>query len=84
MQYNRGRAVRVSLQVWVLGMVDISRSRCVGIMEIVDSRDAQTLLPIIQQHVRPGTTIHTDQWAAQCHSQSDGGVTASLNDSTKC
>ena len=48
MQYNRGRAVRVSQQVWVLGMVDISRSRRVAIMEIVDSRDAQTLLPIIQ------------------------------------
>lgn len=33
-------------------------------MMIVQQRDAQTLLPIIQTHVAPGTVIHSDQWAA--------------------
>ena len=33
-------------------------------MQIVPDRTAQTLLPLIQQHVRPGTVVHSDQWSA--------------------
>ena len=33
-------------------------------MEIVSTRDAATLLPIIQSHTAPGTIIDSDQWRA--------------------
>ena len=33
-------------------------------MEVVPCTDAATLLPIIQQHILPGTIVHSDQWAA--------------------
>ncbi len=36
-------------------------------MQVVDCRDTQTLLPIIQAHTLPGSVIHSDQWAAYSH-----------------
>ena len=48
----------------MFGMVDTSQQPALGYMEVVQQRDALTLLPIIQAHTAPGTTIHSDQWAA--------------------
>ncbi|KAG1660800.1 Protein SGT1 [Nymphon striatum] len=47
---------------WVLGMVERGNNNCV--MVIVPDRSAETLLPIIQQHVLPETKIITDGWRA--------------------
>ena len=46
----------------MFGMVDVSHTPALGYMELVQQRDARTLLPIIQQHTAPGTVIHSDQW----------------------
>jgi transposase-like protein len=45
-------------------MVDTSQSPALGVMKIVSDRSAATLLPIMQQHLRSGSTVHSDQWAA--------------------
>ena len=45
-------------------------------MEVVPSRDANTLLPIIQAHTAPGTTTHSNQWRAYNSVSSLPGVTA--------
>ena len=56
-------------------MVDTSHSPALGVMEIVSNRSAQTLLPIMQQHLRNGTTVHNDQWAAYNNVQQLPSVT---------
>ena len=50
--------------MWVFGLCDPSTQPATGYMEIVPDRTAQTLLPIIQRHIHPGTIIHSDQWRA--------------------
>ena len=62
LQYHRGR--RADVENWVFGMVDTSQSPALGYMQMVDRRDAATLLPIVRAHTAPGTIIHSDEWAA--------------------
>ena len=61
-KYHPGRVPRG--EQWVFGLVDTSSSPSLGYMELIPRRDAQTILPIIQAHTHPGTTIYSDQWQA--------------------
>ena len=45
-------------------MVDISHVPPLGYMEMVQRRDAATLLTITKPLVHPNTTIYSDEWAA--------------------
>ena len=63
-------------EVWVFGIVDTQYMPALGYMEIVDSRDAATLLPIIRDHVQSGSIIHSDQWASYSRVSSIPGVAA--------
>ena len=58
-KYNRGHRVQ---EQWVFGGYDPIEKK--GFLIPVPQRDAATLLPIIQQWIAPGTTIHSDMWGA--------------------
>ena len=59
-KYNRGRRVDGH---WVFGG---GMERVTGecFLVEVDRRDATTLLPLIQQHIRPGSVVYSDEWSA--------------------
>ena len=63
----------------MFGIVDISTRPATGYMELVDRRNTATLLPIIQQHVQPGTVVHSDEWAAYSQLSSAGYTHSSVN-----
>jgi len=60
-KYNRGHQLHAK-QRWVFGVYDPVDK--VGYIQLVDKRDANTLLPIIQRVVAPGSTVWSDEWAA--------------------
>ena len=61
-QYGRGR--RAAGDAWVFGIVSCDYNPATGYFQVVDRRNAATLLPIIQRCIRPGTEVHSDDWAA--------------------
>ena len=63
-KYQRGD-IRVQHNQWVFGIYD--RRRHVGFIQFVHERTAQVLLPIIDAHVTPSSTIYSDGWAAYRH-----------------
>ena len=70
--HHRGRPT--TNEVWVFGIVGVSQQPALGYMEIVQACDAATLLPIIQAHTAPGTTVHSDQWQHTTESKHWGMV----------
>ena len=80
-KYHRGSGPQTDK--WVFGIVDLSYQPALGYMELVDRRETATLLPIIMDHVLPGTTIHSYEWRAYSslsrHGFSHSTVNHSLN-----
>ena len=58
-KYNRGRVVE---QQWIFGGWDRESKR--GFLIPVPDRRAETLLPIIEEYILPGSIIYSDMWAA--------------------
>ena len=57
-KYNRGHRVEGA---WVIGGVERTDQRRV-FLQVIERRDADTILDVIQRHVAPGFIIHTDMW----------------------
>ena len=60
-KYHEGRVMPGS-QCWVFGGVERNSDNVFAIP--VPDRTSPTLLPVIEQHVAPGSQINTDAWAA--------------------
>eukprot|EP00731_Ephydatia_muelleri_P027606 Em0019g479a len=58
-KYNRGRIVDGH---WVFGGMERLTGEC--FLVEVEHRDAATLLPLIQQYIRPGSVVYSDEWSA--------------------
>ena len=56
-KFHRGRRVP---EQWVFGGYDTTKKQ--GFVFLVDGRRKQDLVPLIEEHVLPGTTLYTDEW----------------------
>ena len=55
----------VGLQLMICGyLVWWIHTPALGYVQVVTSRDAATLLPIIRAHIAPGSIVHSDEWRA--------------------
>lgn len=59
---SKGKHISSKKQIGVFGILDIASK--LSYMQIVKDRTAETLLPIIQKIVIPGSIIYADQWRA--------------------
>ncbi len=57
--HDKGREVPAR---WIFGGYDLTTRK--GFLVHVADRRAETLLPLIQKHILPGTEIHSDTWEA--------------------
>ena len=61
-KYHRGKPKR---PIWLFGAVeDVPRDRRRAFITVVPNRKAITLIPLIQEHIAPGSTIVSDEWKA--------------------
>ena len=68
-KFNRGRRVEGH---WVLGAIQNGSEDFRLIVCPDNIRNAETLIPIIKQHIRVGSEIHTDAWKAYRQLSSHG------------
>ncbi|CAL4116163.1 unnamed protein product [Meganyctiphanes norvegica] len=61
---KRNRGAEPQPPIWVLAIADTNCIPSISYMEIVESSDVSTLLPIIIKVVQPGSVIHSKEWRA--------------------
>lgn len=76
-KYNVGRITKVR---WVVGGIDRRSKKC--FLKVVDKRDANTLVNIINENVVSGSTIITDMWRGYRTLQVSGFQHFTVNHST--
>lgn len=59
-KYNRGKPS--GTRIWIFGLIERGSNQI--ILYPVDDRSADTLIPLTVKHVKPGSRIYSDSWAA--------------------
>ena len=80
-KHHRGRAPNDP--IWVFGIVDTSFKPAIEYMEIVDRRNVENLLPIIESVVEKGSVIHSDEWRADSQLKNCGFIHKTVNHSLR-
>ena len=75
-KYHRGKRVD---GVWVFGGIERQSKKC--FFQIVEDRNAQTLIPIIQKYIKPRTVILSDCWKAYSSLKDEGYTHLTVNHS---
>ena len=75
-KFHKGRRVD---GVWVFGGIERDSKKC--FFTTVEDRKADTLVTIIKQHIKPGTTIISDCWKAYSSLNSEGFTHLTVNHS---
>ena len=75
-KYHRGHRVEGQ---WVFGGIESDSRK--SFLIAVERRDEDTLLPIIQKWIEPGTTIISDCWKAYCNLEKYGYIHKTVNHS---
>ena len=75
-KYHRGHHVEGQ---WVFGGIENDTRKCFLIA--VERRNEETLLPIIQRWIEPGTIIVSDCWKAYCNLEKHGYSHRTVNHS---
>ncbi|VDI29312.1 Hypothetical predicted protein [Mytilus galloprovincialis] len=58
-KYNRGKPSGTI--IWIFGLIERASHKLV--IYPVDNRSVNTLIPLIQKHIKPGYRIYSDSWA---------------------
>ena len=75
-KYHKGRKVD---GVWVFGGIERDSKKC--FFKTVEDRKAETLISIIKEHIKPGTTIISDCWKAYNRLEEEGFKHLTVNHS---
>ena len=75
-KYHRGRSVD---GVGVFRGIDQETNEC--FFKVVDDRSSATLVPIIKEFIKPGTTIYSDCWKAYDCLKNKGYIHETVNHS---
>jgi len=76
-KYNKGRKKK---HIWVFGMIERKNSNKFKLF-IVKKRDKKTLIPLINNNIKPGSIMYSDEWRAYYNIKNNCFIHKTINHS---